>query len=235
MVDGRSKNEADYRQLLVQGVLAILLPTEDLENACLRTLVTDVIAEPILGNAICGKLCENWFVWGSITTLVDMVKAKIEPKAGVDEVEIDTRSRLERFGLLSEKEEKTERGSDIYRSMFQSIFWRILQYGYYTFVVVRFVIVGIFAAQSQPLRSTTLPKPATSANGSPMAGTLPPPFQPVPARVPMLSFRIFPLLSTFIDLPRRMPWLSGTMALWQHHLVEGYLQGVGRIDGVLDQ
>src|SRR5216117_635801 len=38
----QQKNEAAYRRLLVQGVLAVLLPTEDLENGCLRTLVREI-------------------------------------------------------------------------------------------------------------------------------------------------------------------------------------------------
>ena len=41
----QSANETLYFQLLVQGVLAVLLPTEDLENDCLRTLVGDGIAD----------------------------------------------------------------------------------------------------------------------------------------------------------------------------------------------
>ncbi|RYZ32624.1 MAG: hypothetical protein EOP01_00570, partial [Propionibacteriaceae bacterium] len=54
------ENESAWRQLLVQGVLAVLLPTEDLENGCLRALVAEIFAEMILGNGISGKACESW-------------------------------------------------------------------------------------------------------------------------------------------------------------------------------
>ncbi|KAI9864950.1 MAG: hypothetical protein M1830_006072, partial [Pleopsidium flavum] len=54
-VNELQQNEAAYCQLLVQGVLAVLLPPEDLENACLRTLVTDILGELILRNGIGGK------------------------------------------------------------------------------------------------------------------------------------------------------------------------------------
>ena len=229
-VEEQFKNEANYRQLLVQGALAVLLPTEDLENACLRTLVGDVIAEPILGNSIGGKICEGWFVWSSITKLLHLVKAKIEPKAMGTEIEVDTRSRLEKFGLLSEtqKAEKTGRKR---RSTFSSIFWRVLQYGYLTIITVRFVIVGLFAAYSRPRRSKTILKHSRSVNASPTTSH----FQEALRPVPMLSFKILPLISALVDLPHRMPWLSGTLALWQHHLVKGPLKMVGGTDGILDQ
>lgn len=41
------ESESAWRQLLVHGVLALLLPTEDLENGCLRALVAEIFAEMI--------------------------------------------------------------------------------------------------------------------------------------------------------------------------------------------
>jgi len=229
-IEEQSRNEADYRQLLVQGALAVLLPTEDFENACLRTLVADVIAETILGNAIGGKVCEGWFIFDSIIKAVGVVQAKVKPKATGEQIEVDTRSRLEKFGLLSEKEEKAERSSHSRRSTLSSVFWRILQYGYLTFLAIRFVMLGFIAASSRPLRSTMTPRPVKIARSSPMTGEPLPPFRPRP----ILSFRIFPLLSTLLDLPLRMPWLCGSLALLQHHLIHGPLK-VGGTDGILDQ
>ncbi|KAL9124187.1 MAG: hypothetical protein Q9217_006460 [Psora testacea] len=234
-VEEQSKNEAVYRQLLVQGALAILLPTEDLENACLRTLVADVIAEPILGNSIGGKVCESWFVWGSITKLVDAVKAKTEANATGEEMEVDTRGRLEKFGLVTtekeetEKDEKTGGNRKKRRSTFSSMCWRVLQYGYLTILTVKSVMVGILAAQYQAPRSTR------SVHSSPIKGTFQPSFQPRPRPRPILKFKIFSLISRLIDLRHRMPWLYGMLALWQHHLVEGRLEKVGGTDGILDQ
>ncbi len=103
----QSEHETQYRQLLVQSALAVLLPTEDLENACLRTLVADVLAESILGNAIGGKSSEGYFIWETITKIVTLVKTRIQPKVTGKEIEVDTRSRLEKFGLLSERSEAT--------------------------------------------------------------------------------------------------------------------------------
>ena len=229
-VSEQRDHEAEYRQLLVQGALAVLLPTEDLENTCLRTLVADVIAESILGNAIGGKVCEGYFIWGSISKLVDVVKARVESKTTGEEIEVDTRSRLEKFGLLAEKGKDRGPNEQNGRSTFLSIFWRILQYGYLTFITIRFVIVGLIAASSEPMRSSTTSKISNTAEMLPMEKTIEPPCQPYP----ILGFRIFPLISSLLDLSSRMPWLSGSLALLQHHLIHGPFQA-GATDGILDQ
>ena len=221
------EHEAEYRQLLVQGSLAVLLPTEDLENACLRTLVADVIADSILGNSIGGKICEGWFIWGGITKLVDMVKASIEPKATGEAIEVDTRSRLEKFGLLSEKGESKEASKDDGRSIFSSMFWRILQYGFLTVVTIRSVIIGFITASSRPMRSTWTSKTSGSSEPWPIDERSEPPR-------PMLSFKILSVMPVLFDLRSRMPWVSASLALLQHQLIHGPL-GLAATDGILDQ
>lgn len=229
-IDEQRENEADYRQLLVQGALAVLLPTEDLENACLRTLVADVIAESILGSSIGGKVCQNWFMWSSIFKLTEAVKAKMTSKSTGTEIEIDTRSRLEKFGLLAEKEEKSEDGKQSRRSSFSSFFWRALQYIYMTVVTFRFIFVGIIAASRGPLRSSSMPRPAKSVESSPLGKS----FLPSRPLRPILSFTTFALISTIFDLSVRMPWLVGFLSLLRHHLIYGPLK-LGGTDGILDQ
>ncbi|KAL8687406.1 MAG: hypothetical protein Q9224_005161 [Gallowayella concinna] len=227
----QAKHEADYRQLLVQGALAVLLPTEDLENACLRTLVTDVMAETILGKSIGGRVCEGWFIWTSITKLVDEVKALSKPRTTGEEIEVDTRSRLEKFGLLSERGDDTRPTMDGRRSTVSKVIWRVLQYGYLAIIGLQFIISGLFAASSEPRRSSWSRKAAAD---SPIVKTT-----EAPAVVlrPLLDFKIFSLLSTLLDLSFRMPWLCGSIALLQHHLIQSplFLIRVGAVDGLLDQ
>ena len=226
----QSRHEAEYRQLLVQGALAVLLPTEDLENACLRTLVADVIAESILGNSIGGRACEGWFIWSGITKLVEAVKAHMEPKATGEEIEIDTRSRLEKFGLLSvERGEDTRPKKDGRRSLFTEIFWRLLQYGYLTIASIRFIVLGLVAASSETRRSIWTAR-KVAKDSSPIAKATE---APKPLRT-ILDFKVFSLISTALDLPFRMPWLSGSLSLLRYYLVKGPLK-VGATDGLLDQ
>ena len=226
----QESHEAEYRQLLVQGVLAVLLPTEDLENACLRTLVADVISDSILGNSVGGKVCEGWFIWSSLVKLVEVVKARMEPEATAEKVEIDTRSRLQRFGLLADNSKDERVAGPITRSASSSSFWRILQCGYLAFILLRFIVLGFVAAYSQPSRSVSASRPSTSTQPSPIEKAVE---SHLSAR-PILDFGIFPLISIFLDLSSRSPWLTGSIALLQHHLIHCPLR-VGATDGILDQ
>ena len=226
-VTEQSEHETQYRQMLVQSALAILLPTEDLDNACLRTLVADVIAETILGNAIGGKLCEGYFIWGNISKLTEMVKSRIEPKTTGEEIEVDTRSRLERFGLLSERSEATRPPSAGYRSTLSSVSWGVLQFLYVMFIGIRFVIQGFIAASARPYRSQLVSNmEASSPVTKPVVQSWPPP--------PLINYKFFSLVSSILDLPLRVPWLSGSLSLLQSHLVRGPLS-FGATDGIFDQ
>ncbi|KAL8863594.1 MAG: hypothetical protein Q9178_000275 [Gyalolechia marmorata] len=231
LIAQQSRNEVDYRQMLVQSALAVLLPTEDLENACLRTLVTDVVAETILGKSVGGRVCEGWFVWTSITKLVEEVQALLKPRTTGKEMQVDSRSRLEKFGLLSERGDGTRPASNGRRSTLSEMAWRVLQYGYLTFISLQFVIVGLLTASSEPPRSWWSKKAAVD---SPMVQSSE---APAVALRPLLDFKIFSLISSLMDLSFRMPWLSGSVALMQHHLIQSpfSLLRVGAVDGLLDQ
>ena len=217
---------------MIQGALAVLLPTEDLENACLRTLVADVIADSILGNTIGGRVCEGWFIWATISKLLEVVKAKVKPKARGEELEVGTRSRLEKFGLLSEKNEVTDTKNSrpSRRSTLSNLFWRILQYCYLVFMTVRFVMLGLIAAYSQPSRSLSTSKTPALSGGSPIATKV----EAAHKVRPIVQFRAFGLISEVLDLSLRMPWVSGFLALFQQQMVEGPIR-VGATDGILDQ
>lgn len=230
------KNEAAYRQLLVQGVLAVLLPTEDLGNACLRTLVADVLGEMILGNGIGGKASEGWLIWEGLTKVVLTAKARIHHRAGGEQLKVDTRSRLEKFGLLSERPEQDEQdpmsaaasNKRQRSSVLVEIFWRVLQYGYLAFVAMRFIVAGLIAASSPTPRSFSTPAAEVTRPGGPgQAGE-------AVGKKPIVTFRLVGLVSTVLDLNDRMPWLSGCGALLQYHLVGG-VSRVAAVDGVLDR
>ena len=222
----QSRSEEAYRQLLVQGALAVLLPTEDLGNACLRTLVADVIGDLILGNGVGGKACEAWVIWEGITKLVESVKARVERNATGEEIEANTRSRLEKFGLVSETNGKAHEHMKINRSTAASeAFWRILQYGYLAFLVMRFTILGFFAAYTHPSRPLTS-SPHGRDEGARTVAAL-------STSRPLLGFRIFSLISLLLDLSHRAPWFVGWLCLVRHHLVRRPLH-LGADGGLID-
>jgi hypothetical protein len=228
--DEQSQNEGAYRQLLAQGALAVLLPTEDLGNRCLRTLVADVIGEMILGNGIGNKACEGWLIWEGITKFAENVNARNKPKFPGKEMESDTRSRLEKFGLLSDGSYSSKQDLNRRRtSGLSDILWRVLQYGYLTFLALRFVGVGLLAAYSRPLGAVpasiySRDQESASTNGATALSW----------KRPILSSEIFSLISILLDLSDRAPWLLGSLSLLQHHLVRRPLS-LGATGGLFDK
>ncbi|RDA83013.1 hypothetical protein CP532_4388 [Ophiocordyceps camponoti-leonardi (nom. inval.)] len=78
------ESEADYRQLLVYAVLAVLLPTEDLENPCLTALVGQIFSELVIGNLIIGKAAQPWLILEGICILAhNQEKKSPSPKEDV--------------------------------------------------------------------------------------------------------------------------------------------------------
>jgi hypothetical protein len=222
-----------YRQLLVQGVLAVLLPTEDLENVYLRTLAGDVLADLILDGEVSDKACEGWFIWEAITKLIAVFRGN-----GVsNEVENIQKSRLERFGLLSTKEDQDgddSPGSS--QSYVSALFWRTLQYSYLACIAIRFVVAGLFRVASSPSSILTRGPVATSTPTIPInsVGEIPPLSSNSIARTPVLKYRVFGMISQLADLSKRMPWLAGSLALAQHAIVNGPGR-LGEADGILDK
>jgi PXA domain len=217
----------------------VLLPTEDLQNTCLRTLVSDIIADLILGQAISGKACEGWFLHEIVIKVVEVIKSRIEPKAKGKEIEHDTRSRLDKFGLLSTKaNDSPPHSSERHQSRIAEVFWRVLQYAYLTFLLARFLVVGLFRARSLPSRSHS----SKSAPPSPIAKKRPSPSTPSqswstlpsPPQRPILEYRLLALFSTLLDVSTRMPWLKGLLSICNHGVLTGFGQ-LGATDSLLDK
>jgi hypothetical protein len=175
----------------------------------------------------------------TVVKVVEVIKSRIEPKAKGEEIERDTRSRLEKFGLLSAKDEDLRPHSPSNnQSLISALFWRLLQYAYLSFLLVRFIVTGLFRARSLPSRSYSSklfpPSPIAKKASRPTTpsqswSTLPPP----PQR-PILEYRVFALVSTLLDLSTRMPWLTGLISLCKH----GATSGPGRLgatDSPLDK
>ncbi|PWY72398.1 hypothetical protein BO70DRAFT_399275 [Aspergillus heteromorphus CBS 117.55] len=216
-------NESVYRQLLVQGVLAVLLPSEDLENACVRALVGDIMADLVLGNAVAGKISEGWFLWESITKVINMAgreepEGDAAPAAGVRQ-----RSQLHEYGLLSSREEHTSSPTQV---PVPDWVWQVLQYGYMVYVTLRFIVIGLFRVASAPPATSSLTScpPTSAVNEAPTT----------PRKRPVLNYRLPGMLSQLMDIPRRMPWLGGFLALIQYLILAGPGR-LGDTDSVLDR
>ena len=231
--EGRSL-QRNYRQLLVQGVLASLLPTEDLQNSPLRVLVTDIIADMILGRVVDDRLCEGWFLHETVSKVVDTINSRMQPKVTGAEIQTDARSRLEKFGLLSSKGEEIDNNSPTHRqSTFSAWFWMVLQWIYLALLSVRLIIAGLMHARRLPPRWR--PPVAPASPGTKMATPeSPSPRGNDPSSHLVLDYRIFGMISTLLNLSRRMPWLEGSLCFVQHLLTSGTGR-VGKPDSLIDK
>ena len=230
-MEEQADNESAYRQLLVQGALAVLLPTEDLGNACLRTLVADIIGEMILGNGIGNKVCEGWLLWEGITKIVENVRRRSDTTVGGEKPESDGRSRLEKFGLLSDEKSAVEEEKKAGRTWgISEVCWQVLQYVYLTWVVMRFIITGLYVAYSRPARRPPPPNTASNVEGSATMNSA----VALRSPRPMLRFKIFAVVSVLLDLTDRTPWLLGCIRLTQHHLIRRPHR-LGAKGGIIDK
>ena len=225
----QAEHERLYRQLLVQSLLAILLPTEDLENTGLRTLVSDIIADLLLGQIVAERVSQAWFLQQNISKVILLLKRRTEVTAPKATDQTDARSSLEKFGLLTFKGDAPPHDSPApHQSKIGLTFWSVLQYAYLAVLFLRYIVVGLSHARHLPLRFSpnrrsrpglsTAPLPVTGEGRQPEGDVLLPPL--VPPR-PVLTYRTWTAISTFLDLSRRMPWLAGSLALCQHLLTSG--------------
>jgi hypothetical protein len=243
------ESESAWRQLLVHGVLALLLPTEDLENGCLRALVGEIFAEMILGNGISGKACEGWVLWEGITRIAEVLQTDATKEKDPQSEDADagqSLTRLERYGLLSSHEGtdidskeslvakvNSHKTTAVYAS---SLFWTVIQYAFLAFTAARAVILHLATLTSLPSRSATSEQssvealdqsqiPQVEASSSKRL---------LGAKRPVVSMSLWSCAAQLAELDVRMPWLLGFISM----LHRGALVGPGRVgetDGLLDR
>lgn len=242
------ESESAWRQLLVQGVLAVLLPTEDLQNGCLRALVAEIFAEMILGNGISGKACEGWLLWEGITRIAEVLQTDRTKEKDRSPQQLDSGqplTRLERFGLLPSTDEpnpisKSRTAGKGRRqtasTSLSTLFWTAIQYTFLAFVAARAIFMHLVTSPSLPTRSveseqtpvegSVIPRmPRTSVTESK---------RPSDIKRPIVSMSLWSCAARLVELDVRMPWLLGFIST----LHRGVLVGPGRVgqtDGVLDR
>ncbi|KZM24817.1 uncharacterized protein EKO05_0003506 [Ascochyta rabiei] len=243
------ESESAWRQLIIQGVLAVLLPTDDLKNGCLRSLVAEIFAEMILGNGISGKACEGWLLLEAIGRIADILQTdhlgEEDPSSSERAADEDL-SRLERFGLLPSQAEEGSGPTKLpvvdggrHESTATSasgLFWLVVQYAFLACTALRAVILTIATSSSLPSRSLASgPTPIEESRQSHLpeaeyqAST-----RLLAAKRPILSMKLWSCAAQFVELDVRMPWLTGFVSI----LHCGALFGPGRVgdtDGVLDR
>ncbi|KAM5351361.1 hypothetical protein ACJ41O_004084 [Fusarium nematophilum] len=215
------ENEALYRQLLVQGVLAILLPTEDLENPCLTALVEQIFSELIIGNVIANKASQPWVLYEGICIAARVIREKREQGT-------TTTTESKAQPPESHLEAKGRRAWSV-----RSMFLGVIQLGMLVVGSLRFITTALVMASSLPARTTPSEKESVIDHDKPGSAPSNPRSSDM-VKAPILSCRIWTCAGNLLELSLRMPWLDGFLSLLQY----GAVNGPGRIgghDGPLDR
>jgi hypothetical protein len=255
----QERNEQAWRQLLVQGVLAVLLPTEDVQNGCLRALVGEILAEMIVGKVLSNRLCEGWALWEIITHAIEAFQDRGSEtgkgtergshKEGNASVRSTTANQLEQFGLLHRPlpakaaaaaavvERQARAGSATGRragtAALASTFWLVVKSGIVLVTAVRAVVWALMTMSSGNLPCRGTPTTTTKPWAAMEAGGRQQPGRPATPR-PIVSMALWSTVANIVELSARMPWLAGLLSLAQLSMVAGPGR-VGDTDGLLDR
>lgn len=214
----------------------MMLPTEDLENDCLTSLVGQIFSEMILGGGVGGKACEPWLLWEGISKIVEVIKAQLPGQKAQVRVQ---RSNSSLGPLPTHLTGGTSLSWRLGQSL-QKTFWLVLQYGFLAFTAARFFIVTLATASSLPSRITISKKGTGLSDMSDHMNTLStsgetrPRGQRQPLKQPIMKMKIWSCVDSLLDVSVRMPWLASTLSLLQWGAITGPGE-VGNTDGLVDK
>jgi len=240
-------NEGAWCHMIVNHVLALLLPPEDLQNPCLHVLVSDILSEMIFRNGICGKTSESWFIWDGITKGIYAVRPDL---VSTPQPEPSQTDRLEQFGLLSTSQTTSEGPDHKSRhTVLESLaggFWHMLQVLSLIWLLSRSFIAALLQAATLPARAQQDSKDRASSpsqNPQLMEDDAPEGFSSLAtssgpssqgSKQPLIAMRVWMCAAKLTHLHDRMPWLTGFLSLVQWLLLAGPGQ-LCRTDSTLDR
>ncbi|KAI9844192.1 MAG: hypothetical protein M1838_002295 [Thelocarpon superellum] len=227
-VEEQRRNEVAYRKLMAQRVLAVLLPAEDLENDCLRTLVEEICAETILGN-VAEKGSEAWRWHHGIIALVHAFRTDTVGGLAGAPVKAD--------GAAGKGHTTVKNQYDQVMGSVLGGFWTLLHLIWLGLAGLRFLIVAIVTSSALPTRSKPAPRataPPTRDKGSAIGDGASMASDAPPVKRPLITMAIWSSASRLLDLDGHMPWLHGMGQLGQWGLLTGPGR-VGEVDGMLDR
>lgn len=213
-------NEAVYRKLLVQGMLALLLPSDDLQNPCLTALVGEIVSETIIGGLVASKLAQPWMLWEILAIVANTLTGKKKKAPAAADASASTAPKARERSRKPRKPEQPPipvppaRPS---RWSFQGLIVLLVQWGVTVYTTIRGAVQAVAQARKLPSRS----RQQTRARGG-------------GEKAPVAAFRLFSCVGALVELDERMPWLSGSLAMAQWALLKGPWR-VGAVDGVLDR
>jgi len=230
--DQQQLHETTYRKLLAEGILALLVPAEDLRNPCLRVLLNEILADMILDGLVSKKLCDGAFIYDMIQRVADSARGTSKPWALEMPPQPAKVDRLAHFGLLSQR-------SPGARHEMTNTLWTIAGY-------LILIITYLQTCFTSWIWTTKLPSRSLSKEGANHDPHRPDVLDDLIGRtqhekgntitrhdskLPIISYHTWSMAATIVNLPDRMPWFTGFAKLLRHFL----LQHLGMYDSYLDR
>ncbi|EFX00238.1 pxa domain containing protein [Grosmannia clavigera kw1407] len=240
----QAANESAYRQLLVSGLLAVLLPTEDLENECLTSLLSQILSELLLGNVLAGRVAEPWMMWEIVGMLARLLREKIDGENNNTLPNSTTKlpQKLRSPSLTPPPTPSPSSFSALsssislrfssFSSTITPLFWSALRIGFALYASLRFLVASISLARSLPPRQLQFSDQSMPAKNSslPVAHSA---AHLLPSPPPVLAYSLWPAVANLVEFNVRMPWLSGCLSMVQWLALTGPGR-IGAFDGPLD-
>ncbi|KAK4190111.1 PXA domain-containing protein [Podospora australis] len=220
----QAENEVAYRQLLVHAVLAILLPTEDLENRCLTALVGQIVSELIVGNTVANRLSAPWVILEIFITASRTIKQ---------------RKRVQNENPSGRQLGKGSSGVGSILSSIQALFWTIMQWCFLATSFIRLAFGALMTSRSLPSR-TSYGKVPRRDMAEHEVGIKPKQLgsnfltDSEPVKTPVLAFKCWSAISNLVEMDGRMPWVCGVSSMLQWLLMTGPGR-IAAVDGKLDR
>ncbi|EPS44276.1 hypothetical protein H072_1718 [Dactylellina haptotyla CBS 200.50] len=193
------ESERLYLKMLGSGVLAALLPPEDIQSDCERLLVREILSNMVLWNVV-DRLSEPHMIFELITKVVTILAAPNKIKAA--DVSHAKSTEIMTF-LQSQSPEPIKKPDDPDQSILRTLSSTAMTYleHAYTFVsgaaiIARHASASLVSLWKEPPRE--LPK----------------------RRKPILKLSVWKTLVTLFSLDRRQPWLLGSIQLASTPLTE---------------
>ncbi|OLN93932.1 PXA domain protein 1 [Colletotrichum chlorophyti] len=220
-VERQQENEVAYRQLLVQSVLAVLLPTEDLENDCLTSLVGQIFSELIIGNVLINRLSQPWLIYECLIILI-----RVLGRRQADLIEEGVAEALQAEPASASSKPAHSSWS------IQGAFWSLMQWSFLAVTTIRVLITTLAMSPSLPSRSVKGPNEKHEVTDQVSNSKTPNPVASSndtrPAKTPVVAFKLWTCISDLIEMDTRMPWLTGLLSMLQF----GAMEGPGRVAGL---
>jgi len=183
----------------------------------------------ILGGFVGGKLCDGIFIYDMIVRVTQSSASRRKPWA-VDPYQqpATKENRLEHLGLLTSSITTTKEPSTKQYDVSEAIAI-VLQYCLLFLDVVQTFFTRVMSTTTLPVRAPTTGYRTLNTHPGNHLDYLGNSVVPMSISVastpslprPIIAYRLWSLASSLLSIQTRMPWLSGTLALLQHKLLNG--------------